>query len=173
MQGAVGEAIKERLRSLKVLIVDDNAFMRKIVRDLLSTTGLRRTAEASDGLTALEAIRSSAPDLVILDWDMPFLNGFEFVRIVRTPGVFPYSDLPIIMLTGYGERELVVEATRLGVNEFLIKPVSANALLGRIAAVVIKPRPMVLIDGCYRPEPRRGRSETVPHPSERGKQIPA
>jgi len=173
MQGGVGEAIKERLRSLKVLIVDDNAFMRKIVRELLSTSGLRPTVEASDGLTALEAIRSSVPDLVILDWDMPFLNGFEFARIVRTPGVFPYSDLPIIMLTGYGDRELVVEAERLGVNEFLIKPVSANALLARIAAVAVKPRPMVLIDGCYRPEPRCVRSETVPCPRGRGKQIPA
>jgi two-component system, chemotaxis family, chemotaxis protein CheY len=173
MRGAIGEAIKERLRSLKVLIVDDNAFMRKIVRDLLSTSGLRRTVEASDGLKALEAIRSSAPDVVILDWDMPFLNGFEFVRIVRTPGVFPYSDLPIIMLTGYRERELVVEAERLGVNEFLIKPVSANALLGRIAAVAIKPRPMVMIDGCYRPAPRRGRGENASSPRTGSKQIPA
>ena len=78
---------------------------------------------------------------------------------MRTPGVFPYSDLPIIMLSGYGERDLVIEAERLGVNEFLIKPVSANALLGRIAAVIITPRPMVQVDGCYRPnsatEPRR------------------
>src|SRR3984893_15660650 len=146
MQGARAEEIKQRLRSLKVLIVEDNAFMRKIVRDLLSNIGIRNTAEAPDGLAALEAMRAAMPDLVILDWEMPFLDGFEFVRIVRTPGVFPNSDLPIIMLTGYGERQLVVEAERLGVNEFLIKPVSANALLGRIAAVVLKPRPMVHID---------------------------
>src|SRR5579872_6275099 len=124
MQGARAEEIKQRLRSLKVLIVDDNAFMRKIVRDLLSNIGIRNTAEAADGIAALEAVRNVMPDLVILDWDMPFLNGFEFVRIVRTPGLFPYSDLPIIMLSGHGERKNVIEAVRLGVDEFLKKPVS-------------------------------------------------
>jgi two-component system, chemotaxis family, chemotaxis protein CheY len=156
MEGARAEEIKLRLKSLKVLIVEDNAFMRKIVRDLLSNIGVRNMTEASDGVAGLEAIRNAMPDLVILDWDMPFINGFEFVRIVRAPGVFPYSDLPIIMLSGYGERGHVMEAARLGVNEFLKKPVSAKALLHRIVSVVMKPRAMVHVDGCYRPAPRRG-----------------
>jgi CheY-like chemotaxis protein len=158
MQGARADEIKQRLRSLKVLIVDDNAFMRKIVRDLLSNIGIRSTAEAADGIAALEAVRAAMPDLVILDWEMPFLNGFEFVRIVRTPGVFPYSDLPIIMLSGHGERAHVLEAMRLGVNEFLKKPVSANTLFQRIASVIINPRPMVRIGGFCRPQPRKVRS---------------
>jgi two-component system, chemotaxis family, chemotaxis protein CheY len=157
MQGARAEEIKQRLRSLKVLIVDDNACMRKIVRDLLSELGIRHTVEAADGIVALGAIRKAVPDLVILDLDMPFLNGFGFVRIVRTPSVFPYSDLPIIMLSGYGERSHVLEAERLGVNEFLRKPVSAKALFQRIVSVVMKPRALVLIDGCYRLEPRNGK----------------
>ena len=154
MQGARAEEIKQRLRSLKVLIVDDNAFMRKIVRDLLSNIGIRNTSDAPDGIAALESIRGAMPDLVILDWEMPFLNGLEFVRIVRTPGVFPYSDLPIIMLSGHGRRDHVVEALRLGVNEFLKKPVSANALFQRIVSIVMMPRAMVHLEGCYRPEPR-------------------
>jgi two-component system, chemotaxis family, chemotaxis protein CheY len=156
MRGARAEEIKQRLRSLKVLIVDDNAFMRKIVRDLLFDLGIRDTADAADGIAALGAIRKAIPDLVILDCDMPLLNGFGFVRIVRTPGVFPYSDIPIIMLSGYGERTHVLEAERLGVNEFLTKPVSAKALFQRIVSVVMKPRNMIQIDGCYRPEPRSG-----------------
>jgi two-component system chemotaxis response regulator CheY len=159
MQGARGEEIKRRLRSLKVLIVDDNAFMRKIVRDLLSNIGIRHTSEAADGIAALDAIRHVMPDLVILDWEMPFLNGFEFVRIVRTPGVFPYSDLPIIMLSGHGERHHVMEAMRLGVNEFLKKPVSANALLKRIVSVIMNPRAMVHVGGHYRPEPRGAQAQ--------------
>lgn len=158
MQGARAEEIKRRLRSLKVLIVDDNAFMRKIVRDLLSNIGIRNTSEACDGIAALEAVRNAMPDLVILDSEMPFLNGFEFVRIVRTPGAFPNADLPIIMLSGHGERHHVLEAMRLGVNEFLRKPVSANALFQRIAAIILDPRPMVLIAGHYRPEPRAARA---------------
>ena len=157
MQGGRAEEIKQRLRSLKVLIVDDNAFMRKIVRDLLSNIGIRHTSDAPDGIAALESIRGAMPDLVILDWEMPFLNGLEFVRIVRTPGVFPYSDLPIIMLSGHSERDHVLEAARLGVHEFLKKPVSANVLFQRIVSVVMKPRAMVHVGGCYRPEPRSGR----------------
>ena len=160
MQGARAEEIKQRLRSLKVLIVEDNAFMRKIVRDLLSNIGIRNTAEAPDGLAALEAMRAAMPDLVILDWEMPFLNGFEFVRIVRTPGVFPNSDLPIIMLSGHGGRDNVLEAARLGVNEFLKKPVSANALLQRIVSVIMNPRPMVRLGGHYRPQPRGGKARS-------------
>ena len=57
----------------------------------------------------------------MLDWEMPLLNGAELVRIVRSPGVFPMPDIPIIMLTGHGERWRVVEAARLGVNEFLLQ----------------------------------------------------
>jgi len=160
MQGGRADEIKQRLRSLKVLIVEDNAFMRKIVRDLLSNLGIRNTAEAPDGLAALEAIRAAMPDLVILDWEMPFLNGFEFVRIVRTPGVFPNSDLPIIMLSGHGGREHVLESVRLGVNEFLKKPVSANALLQRIVSVVTNPLPKIRMGGHYRPQPRGGKARS-------------
>jgi two-component system chemotaxis response regulator CheY len=157
MQSARGEEIRQRLASLKTLVVDDNTFMRKIVRDLLSNIGVRHVMEAADGADALSAARSSMPDVVILDWDMPFVNGFEFVRIVRSPGIFPYADLPIIMLSGHGERSHVLEAARLGVNEFLLKPVSAQALLQRIVSAVMKPRPMVHLNGSYRPAPRRRR----------------
>ena len=154
MQGAVVDALRERLKSLNVLIVDDNAFMRKIVRELLADLGVRHTIEAADGIAGLDAIRKAGPDLVILDLDMPLLDGFQFIRIVRTPGVFPCCDLPIIMLSGCSGRINVLEAQRLGVNEFLKKPVSANALFPRIASVLVKPRPMIEVDGRYQPEPR-------------------
>jgi DNA-binding response OmpR family regulator len=108
---------------------------------------MRRTT----GRSGLEAICSLAPDLVILDWEMPGLNGAEFMRQVRSPRDFPYPDLPVIMLTGYGERSRVVEAVRLGVNEFLLKPVSTQALLARIAAVLTKPRRMVQKGRLLRP----------------------
>jgi two-component system, chemotaxis family, chemotaxis protein CheY len=151
------DEIKRRLRALRVLVVDDNAFMRKIVRDLLGAVGIRHTIEAADGVAGLEAIGRYMPDLVILDWEMPFINGFEFVRIVRAPGVFPYADIPIIMLSGHGERGRVLEAARLGVNEFMRKPVSAQTLLHHVVSVVLKPRRMVRVEGNYRPAPRRGK----------------
>ena len=78
---------------------------------------------------------------MILDWEMPLLSGAELVRIVRSPGVFPMPDVPIIMLSGHGERWRVVEAVRLGVNEYLVKPVSAKALYDRLVSIIMQPRP--------------------------------
>jgi two-component system chemotaxis response regulator CheY len=74
---------------------------------------------------------------------------------VRSPGVFPMPDIPIIMLTGHGERWRIVEAIKLGVNEFLCKPVSAKVLLDRLISILIKPRASVQIGNYYGPEPRR------------------
>jgi two-component system, chemotaxis family, chemotaxis protein CheY len=116
---------------------------------------VRAVYEAADGIDGLDAIRTIAPDVVILDWEMPLLNGAEFVRIVRSPGVFPMSDVPIIMLSSYGERWRVVEAVRLGVNEFLCKPVSAQSLLDRMISILAKPRPFVQLGDYYGPEPRK------------------
>ena len=80
------------------------------------------------------------PDVVILDWKMPGLDGPGFVRMVRSPDTFPYPDVPIIMLTGHGERSRVIEAVQIGVNEFLLKPVSSKALQDRVTAVLTRPR---------------------------------
>jgi DNA-binding response OmpR family regulator len=143
------------VQSLGILVVDDNPYMRKIVRNLLVTVGVKSVYEAGDGIAGLDAIRTVQPDLVILDWEMPLLNGPELVRIVRSPGVFPTPDLPIIMLSAHGERWRVVEAARLGVNEYMIKPVSAKGLLERIVSILAKPRPSVQLGDYYGPEPRK------------------
>ncbi len=147
------------IRQLTVLVVDDNQFMRKLVRGLLLNIGVNAVLEAGDGLEALEEIRNSRPDLVILDWEMPLLNGPEMARIVRSPGAFPTPDIPIIMLTAYGERRRILEAAQIGINEFLCKPVSAKALYDRIVSILVKPRAMVQVGDYYGPEPRRPLSE--------------
>jgi DNA-binding response OmpR family regulator len=86
---------------------------------------------------------------------MPRIEGPEFVRRVRSPGVFPLPNVPIIMLTGHGERSRVLEAVRLGVHEFLLKPVSSSSLQARILSVLTKPRTMVKRGDYYGPEPRK------------------
>jgi two-component system, chemotaxis family, chemotaxis protein CheY len=146
------------LQSLTVLVIDDNPFMRRMIRTLLMNIGVKDVHEAVDGITGLQAIRTVTPDLVVLDWEMPFLNGAEMVRIVRSPGVFPVPDVPIIMLSGYAERWRVMNAVRLGVNEFLIKPVSSKALLDRITSILALPRPAVQLGNYYGPKPRIGGS---------------
>jgi CheY-like chemotaxis protein len=154
------------IQSVDVLIVDDNQFMRKLIRNLLVNVGVKNIHEAGDGITGLEAIRTLSPDIVVLDWEMPFLNGAELVRIVRSPGVFPVPDVPIIMLSGHGERWRVVEAARLGVNEYLRKPISAKALLDRLVTILAKPRPMVQLGNYYGPEPRKQFPDAVQRPAE-------
>ena len=142
------------IQQLNVLVVDDNAFMRNMVRGLLGNIGVKKTLEASDGIAALEMIRQATPDIVVLDWEMPLLNGPELVRIVRSPGVFPVPDIPIIMLTAHGERWRIVESLKIGVNEFLCKPVSAKALLDRLISILLKPRASVKLGDYYGPAPR-------------------
>ena len=122
---------------------------------MLLGLGIRTVYEAEDGASGLALMRAHAPDAVILDWQMPGLNGPSFVRMVRSPETFPLPDTPIIMLTGHGERARVVEAVCLGVNEFLLKPVSTKALRDRLTAVLCNPRPMVSSGPYYGPTPRK------------------
>ena len=147
--------VEDLIQSLWVLVVDDNQYMRKMIRNLLVNCGVKDIYEAADGIAALDTIRTVAPDVVILDWEMPLLSGAELVRIVRSPGVFPMPDIPIIMLTGHCERWRVIEAVRLGVNEYLTKPVSAKALYDRLVSIMTQPRPVVQLGDYYGPEPRK------------------
>ena len=142
------------IQQLSVLVVDDNPFMRNVVRSLLGNIGVKKTYEAGDGIAGLEMIREFSPDIVVLDWEMPLLTGPELVRIVRSPGVFPIPDIPIIMLTGHVERWRIVQAVKLGVNEFLCKPVSAKALQERLISILLKPRASVQFGEYYGPVPR-------------------
>jgi two-component system, chemotaxis family, chemotaxis protein CheY len=148
-----------RFAATKVLVVDDEPYMRKVVRAMLMSIGVRSIYEASDGPSGLELIRTMGPDVgpdvVILDWEMPGLDGPSFVRMVRSPATFPYPDVPIIMLTGHGERSRVVEAVKIGVNEFLLKPVSSKSLQDRLVSVLTKPRPLVKTGDYYGPAPRK------------------
>jgi two-component system, chemotaxis family, chemotaxis protein CheY len=147
--------IARQVERLKVLVVDDEPSMRKVCRALLQVIGIRDIHEAADGRSGLQTICAHAPDLVLLDWEMPSSNGPEFMRLLRAPGTFPFPDVPVIMLTGYSERSRMVEAVRLGVNEYLLKPVSSTALLARIVSILVKPRPMIKQDEYYGPESRQ------------------
>jgi len=155
MESNVPRHLQERLSTTKVLVVDDDPYMRKVVRAMLMSLGVKTIIEAADGITGLDTIREHSPDIVLLDWEMPMLDGPAFVSLVRTPGEFPAPDVPIIMLTGHGDRWRVVEAARVGVHEYLLKPVSTKALLDRIVSVLMTPRRIVQFNGYYGPAPRK------------------
>jgi two-component system, chemotaxis family, chemotaxis protein CheY len=152
---ATTKSLDELIHSMRVLIVDDEHYMRKVVRSLLLTIGVKNIHEANDGPQGLAAIKSLTPDLVLVDYNMPGMTGADFVRTIRSPDTFPYPHVPIIMLTGNSDRSLVVEAVRLGVNEYLLKPVSSQALRARVLSIITNPRKMIRKGDYYGPEPRR------------------
>jgi CheY-like chemotaxis protein len=154
MQSLPSQVVRQ-LETVKVLIVDDEPTMRRVTRSLLLAIGVRTIFEAQNGRSGLDVICTAAPDVVILDWQMPSPNGPEFMRQVRSPGRFPYPNVPVIMLTGHGDRSNVVEAVKLGVNEFLLKPVSSKALRLRLISVLANPRRIVRNGDYYGPEPRK------------------
>jgi two-component system, chemotaxis family, chemotaxis protein CheY len=157
-----GKSIEKMIQGLNILIVDSNSYMRRLTRTMLMNLGAKSVVEAADGLAALEAIRTCDPDVMFLDWDMPVLNGMEVMRIVRSPGVFPRPNLPIIMLTHRSRRSNVIEALRGGAHEFLLKPTSPKALSDRLMSIVVKPRPMVKLGKYYVPQPRGTSVTAVP-----------
>ncbi len=139
---------------LRFLIVDDNGYMRRIIRTLLHGFGTREVFEAEDGAAGLEAFATHLPDVVITDWAMPVFDGIELTRMIRQPDTSPNPFVPIIMITGYPERARVFEARETGVSELLVKPISAKGLYQRIAKVVLNPRPFIRTDSYFGPDRR-------------------
>ena len=140
---------------LRFLIVDDNTHMRRIVRALLHGFGVREAYEAEDGAAGLEAFTNYSPDIVIADWAMPIFDGVELTRMIRQPDTSPNPFAPVIIVSGYAERRRVVEARDAGVNEFLVKPISAKGLYQRIVSVVLMPRPYIKTKTYFGPDRRR------------------
>ncbi len=155
------------LQALQVLLVDDNQHMRAITSAVLQSAGVRTVREASDGGAALEVLRDQAVDLAIVDFNMFPLDGVEFTRLVRNSPDSANPYLPIIMMTGHSEKSRVVEARDAGVTEFVVKPITAKAILERMNAVIYKPRPFVKTDGYFGPDRRRNASKTYKGPYRR------
>ena len=143
------------LQSLNILLVDDNQHMRAITSAILQSAGIRNIREVSDGAMALDCLRDHAIDLAIVDFNMFPLDGVEFTRLVRNSPDSANPYLPIIMMTGHSEKSRVYEARDAGVTEFVVKPITAKAILDRIQAVIFRPRPFVKADSYFGPDRRR------------------
>ena len=128
------------LESFKVLIVDDEATIRKLVRDVLIRLGFADITEANSGRKAIDILEKNAFDFIVTDWRMDDMDGIEIVRHVRAKP----SNTPIIMLTGNTEAYYVRTAINAGVNGYLIKPFSAEQLVKRIRTIIEAPRDFVV-----------------------------
>lgn len=120
---------------MRILIVDDSRIMRNIVKNTLLNLRFDGGGflEASNGEEAWHLLLSQEIDLLLLDWNMPNLNGIELVRRLRADPKF--SALPIIMITSEAAKYNVIEAVKAGVSDYLVKPVSERGLEEKIGRI--------------------------------------
>ncbi len=147
--------IRVDFTKLRILVVDDNAHMRRIVRTLLHGFGSREVYEAEDGAAGLEMFTTHLPDIIIVDWSMPIFDGIELTSMIRRPDSAVNPFVPIIMLTGHSEKSRVMRARDAGVTEFLCKPISAKSLHQRLLNCVLNPRPFIKTKDYFGPDRRR------------------
>ncbi|MBP5857590.1 response regulator [Marivibrio halodurans] len=143
------------LGKLGFLVVEDNVPMRHLVRQMLQAFGVKRIADASEGHGAFRVLESADFDIALVDYLMAPMDGVTFTRLLRTERTSPNPYLPVIMMTGYTERERVIEARDAGVTELISKPLSARGLYHHITAVIEYPRPYVRAPGFFGPDRRR------------------
>lgn len=142
------------LGALRILVVDDNEQMRTIVGTVLAAAGVGRVFYATDGRHALDLIMREPVDVAYVDYEMPVMNGLDFISRTRLlPSEMRY--LPIIMLTGHSDLPRLNAARDRGVNEFLAKPVTARNILLRLESVIMRPRPFVAATDFFGPDRRR------------------
>ena len=155
------------LASVNFLLVDPNAFMRSLIKNVLHVFGAEKFIEANDGADAFKAMQSLVPDIIITEWMMDPLDGLDFTRLVRTGKDSLNPFVPIIMMTAYSEKQRVVEARDAGITEFIAKPLSAKTLMARVTAVIEHPRPFIRSARYFGPDRRRRRTSDYTGPERR------
>jgi two-component system chemotaxis response regulator CheY len=123
-------------KNMKILIVDDFATMRKVIRNLLRQIGYQNVTEAEDGVEALKELKSQKIEFVISDWNMPNMSGIELLKAVRADSEL--SGLPFLMVTAESLKENVVEAVKAGVSNYIVKPFTAEVLSEKIKKIIEK-----------------------------------
>ena len=120
-------------KNMKILIVDDFSTMRRIIKNLLRDLGFTNTVEADDGLTAIPILNSGGIDFLVTDWNMPGMTGIDLLRHVRADEKL--RSLPVLMVTAEAKREQIIEAAQAGVNGYVVKPFTAQALKEKIEKI--------------------------------------
>ena len=119
--------------SMPVLVVDDYNTMVRIIRNLLRQIGFEDVDEANDGASALAKLRARRYGLIISDWNMEPMSGYDLLREVRADG--DLSSLPFIMVTAESKTENVIAAKKAGVSNYIVKPFNAQTLQNKIEAI--------------------------------------
>lgn len=118
---------------MRALVVDDSMTIRRIVIKALGIVGISDATEAGDGVEAIAALEGGTEfDVILLDWNMPKMNGIDTLKAVRRSG----NKTPVIMVTTEAEKSRVIEAIKAGANDYLIKPFSPDQLAAKVRTVV-------------------------------------
>jgi two-component system chemotaxis response regulator CheY len=112
--------------SMKVLVVDDFATMRRILKNILKQIGFSNIAEADNGKTALAELKKEQFDLILCDWNMPEMSGLELLQKIRSDDEL--KDTPFVMVTAEAQKDNILEAVKAGVNNYVVKPFTAETI---------------------------------------------
>lgn len=123
---------------MKILIVDDSTTMRRIIRNNLKFAGFPDVVEASNGVEGLACVRANSIDLVLTDWNMPEMNGIEFVTALRADD--RHKKMPVLMITTEAEREKIIGALAVGVSSYIVKPFDTETLKKKIEQILAPSR---------------------------------
>ncbi|MCF8067802.1 MAG: chemotaxis response regulator CheY [Desulfobacterales bacterium] len=119
--------------SMKILIVDDFATMRRIMKNILKQIGFSNITEADDGTTAYEELKKGQFDMIISDWNMPKMTGLDLLKKVRSDE--DLKGLPFLMVTAEAQKQNVIEAVQAGVSNYVVKPFTAEAITEKLEKI--------------------------------------
>jgi len=122
--------------NIKILIVDDFASMRRIIKNTLKQIGFKHVFEADDGTTALAMLKDQRVDLILADWNMPKMSGLELLKKIRQDKAL--KSIPVLLVTAEAQKENVIEAIQAGVNNYIVKPFTPDSMKQKLEQTLEK-----------------------------------
>ena len=159
------------LKNLNLLIVEDTPSMLELMGSVLEAMGVGTVYTTENPKKGLEIVKARDPDIIICDWEMPDFDGIQFTQAIRTSGKYPNKTVPIVMVSGHGTLARVKTARDAGINEFIVKPFTAQKLADRIAHVINNPREFVESQNYVGPDRRRKSSANYSGPLRRSTDL--
>ncbi len=149
------------LHDLKVLVVEKQLFMRRLLGDVLSQLGMSKVVKVPSVAQALAIVEKNDVDLILLDW-APDMDALGFLNAVRDAEKSRDPFVPVIVVTAYSEYVHVCKARDAGMTEYLTKPISAKGLYSRIRSIIERNRDFVRTQDFFGPDRRRRKMENLP-----------
>jgi two-component system, chemotaxis family, chemotaxis protein CheY len=119
--------------NMNILIVDDFATMRRILKNILRQIGFTNIKEADNGREALAELKKEPPDLILCDWNMPEMSGLDLLQSLKSEETL--KDIPFVMVTAEAKKENIIEAVKAGVSSYIVKPFTAETITEKLQKI--------------------------------------